>query len=96
MVMARNGSAQEIEGDCADSGDHGVERDRKGEEMIFAQVNRGPRDNREPEEKIHVCPEDCGIDTRDEMDEMMMIDPVDRDNDEAEHVGRKRRPHTNE
>ena len=28
------------------------------------------------------------------MDEMMMIDPVDRDDDEAEDISKKRRPHS--
>ena len=34
--------------------------------------------------------------SRDEMDEMMMIDPVDGDDDEAEDVGKKSGPHSRE
>lgn len=60
--------------------------------MIVAQINRGPRDERHPEEHIHVCPQNRRIDPANELNEVMMIDPVYGDDDEAQGVSEKSWP----
>jgi len=42
---------------------------------------------------VHVCPKNDRIDTANEVNEIMMIDPVDRDDDEAKDVSEKSWPH---
>ena len=54
--------------------------------MIVPEINRDPGDEREPKEQIDVCPKDDRIDAAHEMDEMMMVDPVDRDDDETKDI----------
>ena len=54
--------------------------------MIVPEINRDPGDEREPKEQIDVQPKDDRIDAAHEMDEMMMVDPVDRDDDETKDI----------
>ena len=54
--------------------------------MIVPEINRDPGNEREPKEQIDVCPKDGRIDATHEMDEMMMVDPVDRDDDETKDI----------
>ena len=61
--------------------------------MIVAEINRDPGNERDPKEQIDVCPKNDRIDPGYEVNEMMMIDPVDSDNDEAQDIGKKGRPH---
>ena len=49
--------------------------------------------SRDPKELIDVGPKNDGIDPGHEMNQMMMIDPVDCDDGEAQDVGKKCRPH---
>jgi hypothetical protein len=61
--------------------------------VIIAEINRDPGDEGNPEEQIDVRPENDRIDPGHKMNEMMMIHPVNRDDDEAEDIGKKSRPH---
>src|SRR5205814_2767851 len=61
--------------------------------VIVAEINRDPRDERDPKEQIDVCPKNDRIDPGHEVNEMMMVDPVDSDDDEAQDIGKKGRPH---
>ena len=54
--------------------------------MIVPEINRDPGNEREPKEQIDVRPKDNRIDAAHEMDEMMMVDPVDRDDDETKDI----------
>ena len=54
--------------------------------MIVPEINRDPGDEREPKEQIDVGPKDDRIDAAREMDEMMMVDPVDRDDHETNDI----------
>ena len=85
-MMPCNGCAQHKKRNRACSGDGGIKRDRKRQRVIVAEINRDPGDEREPKEQINVCPKDDRIDAAHEMDEMMMVDPVDRDDDETKDL----------
>ena len=65
-------------------------RDRKWQRVIVPEINRDPGDEREPKEQIDVRPKDDRIDAAHEMDEMMMVDPIDRDDDETSDISRIR------
>ena len=54
--------------------------------MIVPEINRDPGNEREPKEQIDVGPKDDRIDAAHEMDEMMMVDPVDRDGDKTKDI----------
>ena len=57
--------------------------------MIVPEINRDPWNERDPKKHIHVCPQHRRVDAANEVNEIVMIDPVDRDNDEAEDIGKK-------
>src|ERR1700730_4411441 len=60
---------------------------------MVAEINRDPGDERDPKEQIDVRPKNDRIDPGHEVNEMMMIDPVDGDDDEAQDIGKKGWPH---
>ena len=91
--MTGDRGAQEEKREGARSRDGGVKRDRKGQGVIVAEINRDPRHERDPKEEVDVCPKHNGIDPGHEVNEMMMIDPVDSDDDEAQDIGKKGWPH---
>src|SRR6202011_76017 len=93
VMMTGDRCAQDIEGNGAGSGDCGIERHRKWERVIVAEINRDPGNKRDPKEQIDVCPKNDRIDPGHQMNEMMMIDPVDCDDDEAQDIGKKSGPH---
>jgi len=61
--------------------------------MIVAEINCDLGNQRDPKEQIDGRPKNDRINAADEMNEMMMIDPVNSDNDEAQDVSEKSRPH---
>src|SRR5207302_4685653 len=61
--------------------------------VIVAEINRDPWDERDPKEQIDVCPKNDRIDAGHQVNEIMMIDPVDSDDDEAQDIGKKGWPH---
>jgi hypothetical protein len=93
VMMAGDRRAQQVKRNGARSRDGGVKCDRKREGVIIAEINRDPGDERNPKEQIDVCPKNDRIDPGHEVNEMMMIDPVDRDDDEAQDIGKKGGPH---
>src|SRR2546430_2656382 len=92
-MMTGDRCAQYKKGNGAGSRDGGIKRNRKWQRVIVAEINRHPRDERDPEEQIDVCPKNDRIDPGHEVNEMMMVDPVDSDDDEAQDIGKKGRPH---
>ena len=93
VMMAGDRCTQQVKRNGARSGDGGIKRDRKGERVIVAEINRDPGQERDPKEQINVCPKNDRIDPGHEVNEMMMIDPVDRNDDEAQDIGKKSWPH---
>src|SRR5438094_5067943 len=92
-MMAGERYAEEVKRNGACHRDGGIKRYRKWERMIVAEINRDPGDERDPKKQIHVCPKKDRIDPGHEVNEMMMIDPVNREDDEAQDIGKKGRPH---
>src|SRR5215467_5009292 len=62
--------------------------------MIVAQINCDPGNQRDPEKQVYVRPKNERIHAVHKMDEMMMVDPVNRDNDEAKNIREENRPHS--
>ena len=93
MMVPADRRAQEIKGNRARRRNAGIKRDRKWQCVIVAEINGRPGDERNPKKHIHVCPKNRGIDPVHEVNEIMMIDPVDGNDDEAQDVGKKSRPH---
>src|SRR5438132_1354927 len=93
VMMTRDRCAQQKKRNGARRGDGGIKRDRKWQRVIVAEINRYPRDERDPKKQIDVCPKNERIDPGDEVNKVMMIDPVDGDDDEAKDIGKKNRPH---
>src|SRR4029077_15751781 len=89
MMMAGDRRAQEIERKRARSRDGCIKRDRERQRVMVAEINCDPGDKRDPKKQVHVCPKNDRIDAADEVNEIMMIDPVDRDDDEAKDVSEK-------
>ena len=94
VMMTSDRYGEQKKGNSAGGRDGSIKRDRKWQRVIVAEINRDPGDERNPKEQIDVCPKNDRIDPGHEMDEMMMIDPIDRDDDEAEDVGKKGWPHS--
>jgi hypothetical protein len=61
--------------------------------MIVAEIDCDPGYERDPEKQINVCPKNGGIDPSNHVHEMMVVYPVDGDNEEAQDVSKKNRPH---
>jgi hypothetical protein len=94
VMMTGDRRAEQEKRNGARSRDGGIQCDRKRQRVIVAEINRDPGQERDPKEQINVCPKNDRIDPGHEVNEMMMIDPVDRDDDEAEDIGKKGRPHS--
>ena len=82
--------------DRAGSGDGGVESNRKGKSVIVAEVNGHPRNQRDPKEQVHVRPQNDGVYFLNEMDQVVMVHPVNCNDDEAENISEKGWPHLRE
>ena len=93
VMMPRDGCAEQVERNCSSYGYSGIKRNRKWQRVIVAEINRDPWNERNPKEQIDVRPKNDRIDAAHEMDEMVMVDPVDRDDDEAKDIGKKSWPH---
>ena len=93
MMVPADRHAQEVKGNRARRRNAGVKRDRKWQRMIVAEINGGPGDERNPKKHIDVCPKNRGINAVHDLNEIMMIDPVYGDDDKAQDVGKKSRPH---
>src|SRR5438874_12298418 len=90
-MMAGDRCAQEVKRNGACHRDGGIKRYRKWERMIVAEINRDPGDERDPKKQIHVCQKKDRIDPGHEVNEIMMIDPVNREDDEAKYIAKKGR-----
>src|SRR5207248_11255963 len=93
VMITRDRFAQEKKRNGARRGDGGIKRDWKWQRVIVAEINRYPRDERDPKKQIDVCPKNDRIDPVHEVNEMMMIDPIDRNDDEAQDISEKGWPH---
>ncbi len=82
---------EDVVGDGGEEQDDSVERDGPGGEMIVAHPCGGERNEREPEEKMEVGPKRRAIDAFGGVKQVMMIVPVDGDEDEAENVAEEDR-----
>src|SRR5437762_6269558 len=89
VMITRDRFAQEKKRNGARRGDGGIKRDWKWQRVIVAEINRYPRDERDPKKQIDVCPKNDRIDPGHEVNEMMMIDPIDRNDDEAQDISEK-------
>jgi hypothetical protein len=58
---------------------------------VWRQPRSGHRSEREPEQQVHVGPQHSSADTRDHLEQVVVIVPVDRDEHEAQQVDRELR-----
>jgi hypothetical protein len=73
-------------GDCG--GEQHASVNRRGQlgEMILAHPRRRERDDRQPEEQVEVRPQNGTVDPRGELEHVVMIAPIDAEEDEAQNV----------
>ena len=66
-----------------------VDRGRDLVEVVLAHPSRHERRQRQPEEQMQVRPQDRAVDPVDHVQHVVMVVPVDADEDEAHQVGQK-------
>ena len=88
----RRTPTQEVGGNSTGKGNECIETDREGTGSRLPHVSGYPGKKREPEEQIHIRPENPGIDFLYKMKEVVMIHPVDCHNQEAQGIAQERRP----
>src|SRR6476619_5707480 len=59
--------------------------------VVLTHPRSYKRNQRQPKEKVKICPEDFPVDKLRCMDQMVMVRPVDSQKDEAERVANKNR-----
>ena len=85
-VMAGDGVAQESKCQGAERKDESIKRDRAGIAVIVAHVGGNEGDERHPEEKVVVGPEEAGVGVTGGVNEVVMVHPHDGDDDETEKI----------
>ena len=58
-------------------------------EVVLAHPGRGDRDERQPEQKVLVGPQRHARDPGNRREHVVVVVPVDADEDETEHVGQQ-------
>lgn len=59
--------------------------------MILSHATGRKWNQRQPEQQVQIGPQQRAIDVRDQVKEVMVVIPVDRDVDEAQHIAEKHR-----
>ncbi len=95
-MLPRDRRAQQKKRNRARDRDRGVKCDWERQCVIVTEIDRDPRYERDPKKQIDVCPQNDGIDPADHVNKMMMVHPVDGDDDEAKYISKKGWPHSNE
>lgn len=85
-VAADQAAYQDSIGDSRAKHDHSIKSDRQGREPVQTDPYGHERYQREPEQQMQVGPEHRSSDPFDGLHHVMVIAPIDPDEDEAEDV----------
>ncbi len=94
--MPDDGGLHQIEGDRRHDQGDAIERRRDGGEVVLAHPGGGERYGREPEQQVQVRPQDRPIHIVHQLEEVVVVVPVDGQVDEAQHVAGEHGPQRDE
>ena len=93
-----DGALQDVIGDARHEQHESIDSGGHRCEMVLAHPASGERQEREPEKKMEVSPQDAAADVLGGMKHVVMIAPVNADIEEAQHITEENRQqgfHTN-
>src|SRR6266853_5595291 len=68
---------------------HAVQRGGHGGKLIFSQPPGNKRSQRQPEKQMEIRPQHASVNMFDDLQQVVMIAPVDTDEDKAKRVAEK-------
>ena len=82
-------------GKCAAQKIEAVSQHRLGSEIILAHPRCGERHQRKPKQKMQIRPQKSARNFVNELKKVVVIDPVNPDKNEAQHIGQecRQKPH---
>jgi hypothetical protein len=94
--VLRDATPEQIGGNAAGKGNKGVETlgERRGTHL--PHIACYPWKEGKPEEEVHIRPENPGVHPVDHVEEMVVVHPIDRHDQETEDVAEKGGPETDE